>query len=112
MDYLIQLGVGSVYLSSIYKSGGKDNGFDITNHEEIDPQFGSLEDFKEMIQAMHDNGIKLIMDFVPNHSSDKHEWFQKSVKREDPYTNYYVWQPCTRGTKPNNWVMKTNYNMK
>jgi len=103
LDYLTSLGVGSVWLSPIYKSGGKDNGYDVVDHTKIDEKLGTLEDFNELVKSLHDNGIKLIMDFIPNHSSDKHEWFQKSIKAEEPYTNYYIWKDSTSTNKPNNW---------
>ena len=105
LDYLVQLGVGSVWLSPVFKSGGKDGGYDVIDHTAIDPKLGTLEDFKAMIQALHDNGIKLIMDLIPNHSSDQHEWFKKSIQGEEPYTDYYIWQGCTQSRKPNNWVI-------
>ena len=69
----------------------KDFGYDISDFVEIDPIFGNLDDFKSLVNTAHRRGIKIIMDFVPNHSSDEHEWFQKSLKREEPYTDYYVW---------------------
>ena len=91
-------------MSPAYKSGGKDNGYDVVDHKDIDPELGSLEDFKDLIKKLHDNGIKLIVDFIPNHSSNKHEWFEKSVRKEDGYTDYYIWQDCTPRSMPNNWV--------
>lgn len=106
LDYLVDLGVGSVRLSPVYKSPMKDNGYDVADYVSIDPTFGTLHDFQELVAAMHERGLKLIMDFVPNHSSDQHEWFLKSVRREDPFTDYYVWRDGVPGTPPTNWVSK------
>ena len=103
VDYLAGLGVGSVWISPVYKSPMKDNGYDISDYQAIDSTFGSMQDFKDLLASSHDQGIKVIMDFVPNHSSDQHEWFQKSVKREDPYTDYYVWKAGSPNTPPTNW---------
>merc|ERR1719376_478866 len=103
LDYLADLGVGTVALSPVFKSGNKDNGYDITDFTNIDSQYGSLQDFKELLAGMHERNIKMIIDFVPNHSSDQHEWFQKSVKKEAPYTDFYVWQDGKNGGPPNNW---------
>lgn len=104
MDYLSDLGVGSVWVSPIYPSPQKDNGYDISDFTDIDPTLGNLQDFDNLLAGIHERGLKLIMDFVPNHSSDQHEWFKKSVKREAPFTDYYVWRKGRRGTPPNNWV--------
>lgn len=103
LDYFESLGVGSLWLTPIYPSPMKDNGYDISNYVDIEPTFGTMEDFKKLLAGMKNKGLKLILDFVPNHSSDKHEWFQKSVKREDPYTDYYVWRDGKTGGPPNNW---------
>lgn len=112
LDYLQKdLKTKAIYINPIYASGGQDTGYDITNHTEIDPIFGKLENFTSLVRAMHKRDMKIIMDFVPNHSSDKHPWFLKSVKGEEPYDDYYVWHPGknTTGSKthpeePNNWV--------
>ena len=63
-----------------------------------------MEDFKALVSAIHEKGMKLIMDFIPNHSSDQHQWFVKSVNKEAPYTDYYIWTDCANGNGPNNWV--------
>ncbi|KAK3857931.1 hypothetical protein Pcinc_035849 [Petrolisthes cinctipes] len=110
VDYLRDLGVGVVWLSPIYESPMKDFGYDISNYTAIDPIFGDMDDFDELVARFHEHGLKVVMDFVPNHSSDQHEWFQKSVRREEPYTDYYVWAD-PKGTDddgspipPNNWL--------
>ena len=91
----------------------KDFGYDVSNYMDINPLFGSLEDFADLVRAAHDLGLKLILDFVPNHSSDQHEWFLLSEQGVWPYTDYYVWQDA-RGwdeetgapVPPNNWLSK------
>ncbi|XP_042871777.1 maltase A2-like [Penaeus japonicus] len=90
-DYLRDLGVGAVWLSPVFTSPMADFGYDVSNFTDIDPVFGDLQDFDFFLQEMHDRGLKVILDFVPNHTSDQHEWFLKSVQREEPYTYYYVW---------------------
>lgn len=109
-DYLASLGVGAVWLSPFFQSPMKDFGYDISNYTAVDPIFGTMADFEEMVQELHTRGLKVVLDFVPNHTSDQHEWFQRSEKREDPYTDYYVWADA-KGTDeegllvpPNNWL--------
>lgn len=88
-----------------------DFGYDISDFTEIDPVFGSIADLQSLIEKAHENGIRLVLDFIPNHSSDQHEWFQKSLKREDPFTDFYVWvDPKGYDTDgnpipPSNWVL-------
>lgn len=85
-----------------------DFGYDISNYTEIDPIFGTMKDFEDLLNAAHDKNLLVLMDFVPNHTSNQHEWFQKSVQGISPYDNYYVWHPgrIENGTRkvPNNWV--------
>jgi alpha-glucosidase len=110
LDHLKDLGVGTVWLSPIYKSPMADNGYDISDFYDIDPSFGTLDDFDRLRARAKDLDIKLVLDFVPNHSSDEHEWFQKSVQRIEPYTDYYVWHdgkidPQTgERVEPSNWI--------
>lgn len=106
LDYLKELGVNAVWLSPVYDSPQKDNGYDIANYRDIYPPFGTLDDFKEMIKGMHDRGIKLIMDLVVNHTSDQHAWFKEAIK--DPnskYRDYYIIRKGKKNGKkpPNNW---------
>ena len=65
---------------------------------------GTMEDFKALVAAIHEKGMKLIMDFIPNDTSDQHPWFEKSINKEDPYTDYYIWADGKNGGPPNNWV--------
>ncbi|MFZ0490247.1 MAG: alpha-glucosidase [Salegentibacter sp.] len=101
LDYLQNLGVNAVWLNPIYSSPNYDNGYDVSDYRSIMSDFGSMEDFDEMLKGMHDRNIKLIMDIVVNHSSSEHEWFQKSKSsRDNPYRDYYHWWPAEKG-KPN-----------
>ncbi|KAK7076945.1 hypothetical protein SK128_021888 [Halocaridina rubra] len=110
LDYLKELGIGAIWLSPIYTSPMADFGYDISNFMDIDPVFGNMTDFEELLGSCHEKGLKVIMDFVPNHSSNEHEWFMKSVQMEDPYTDYYIWSDPLGFTEkgdpipPNNWV--------
>ncbi len=110
LDYLVDLGVTAVWLSPIYASPNDDNGYDISDYRDINPEFGTLDDFKEMIAEMHKRGIKLVMDLVVNHTSDEHKWFEESRKSKDnPYRDYYIWRKGrgADGKKPpNNWTSR------
>ena len=105
LDYLKDLGVDAVWLSPIYDSPLDDNGYDIRDYHKILPQFGTMEDFDELLEGIHARGMKLIMDLVVNHTSDEHEWFQQALK--DPsskYRNYYFFENDEEGEYPNNWT--------
>ena len=108
LDHFTASNIDAIWLSPIYRSPMVDFGYDIANFTEIDPIFGNLEDFQDLVNAAHDKNLLLLMDFVPNHTSDKHEWFQKSLQGIKPYDNYYVWHQgrTENGTRkpPNNWV--------
>lgn len=105
IDYLIELGVDIVWLSPVYKSPNDDNGYDISDYKDIMEDFGTLDDWKEMINKLHENGIKLVMDLVVNHTSDEHSWFIESRKSKDnPYRDYYIWRKGRGKKKPNNWT--------
>ena len=105
LDYLQKLGVDVVWLSPVYKSPNDDNGYDISNYEDIMDEFGTLQDWEELLASMHARGIKLMMDLVINHSSDEHAWFAESRSSKDnPYRDYYIWRPAQPdGRLPNNW---------
>ena len=110
VSYLKSLGVDGVWLSPIFKSPMADYGYDISNYTDIHHEFGTLKDFDNLMAECKKQGVKLILDLVPNHSSDEHEWFKKSERREPGYENYYIWQPGTfdpttgRKVPPNNWI--------
>jgi len=105
LDYLQKLGVDVVWLSPVYKSPNDDNGYDISNYEDIMDEFGTLQDWEELLAGLHERGIKLMMDLVINHSSDEHAWFAESRSSKDnPYRDYYIWRPGQPdGRLPNNW---------
>ena len=91
IDYLNWLGVGAVWLTPIYKSPNQDFGYDIADFCAVDPRFGTLEDFDRVVRALHDSGIRLILDLVPNHTSDQHAWFRESrCSRTDPKADWYI----------------------
>jgi len=109
LDYLRDLGVDAIWISPIHKSPNKDMGYDISDYQDIDPRYGTLKDFDEMAKAMHDRGIKLIMDLVVNHSSNEHAWFKESASSLDnPKRDWYIWRKPKQDAngKPlpiNNW---------
>ena len=103
LDYLKDLGVGIIWLSPVYKSPQKDNGYDVSDYLDIDPLFGTLEDMDNLIKAAEKRDIKIIMDLVLNHTSDQHIWFQKSREGIEPYKDYYIWKDPKNGSYPNNW---------
>lgn len=88
LDYIKSLGVDAVWLSPVYKSPNDDNGYDISDYRDIMDEFGTLDDWKEMVKGMHERGIKLIMDLVVNHTSDEHKWFVESRKKDSEYRDY------------------------
>ena len=85
LDYLADLGVDVVWLSPVYKSPQDDNGYDISDYQDIDPLFGTLEDMDELLAEAHKRGLKIVMDLVVNHTSDEHAWFQASRDKDDPH---------------------------
>lgn len=105
LDYLKELGIDVVWLCPVYKSPNDDNGYDISNYRDIMDEFGTLDDWQELLDGMHQRGIKLIMDLVVNHTSDEHPWFVEARKSKDnPYRDYYIWRPGKNGREPNNWA--------
>lgn len=105
LDYLSDLGVEAIWLSPIYKSPMADMGYDISDYKDIDPIFGNLADFDNLIKKSHDLGIKVLMDFVPNHTSLMHPWFQESKKSvTNPKHDFYIWKDPKSGAEPNNWL--------
>jgi oligo-1,6-glucosidase len=104
LDYLKELGVDVVWLSPVYKSPNDDNGYDISDYQDIMDEFGTLADWEELLAQMHARGIRMVMDLVVNHSSDEHPWFIESRKSKDnPYRDFYIWRPARDGREPNNW---------
>ncbi|HXL54664.1 MAG TPA: alpha-amylase family glycosyl hydrolase, partial [Chitinophagaceae bacterium] len=90
LDYIKSLGVDAVWLNPIFSSPNDDNGYDISDYKNIMMEFGTMEDFDDLLKGMHERCLKLILDLVANHSSDEHEWFKQSrSSRDNPYRNYY-----------------------
>ena len=105
LDYLKSLGVGAVWLCPVYDSPNADMGYDIRDYEKIMTEFGTMEDFDELLRELHSRDIKLVMDLVVNHSSDEHRWFAESrSSRDNPYRDYYIWRDGKNGREPNNWA--------
>ena len=104
LDYLEDLGVTLLWLCPIYKSPMDDNGYDISDYYDINPEFGTMSDLEELIEKAKNKGIKIIMDLVINHSSDEHAWFQEALKDpHSPYHDYYIFKSSKDGKEPNNW---------
>lgn len=108
VPYLTDLGIDAVWISPFYPSPMKDGGYDIKDYTNINDALGTIKDFEELLDACHAVGIKLMIDFVPNHTSDQHEWFKKSAAHQDDYDDWYIWHPGTRDESgdiqpPNNW---------
>ena len=103
LDYIKSLGCDGIWFSPLYPSPGADCGYDISDYMDIAEEFGGMDAFKQVLDGAHERGMKVLMDLVVNHTSDEHEWFQKSRQRIDPYTDYYIWRPARGKSLPNNW---------
>ncbi|XP_065224719.1 alpha-glucosidase-like [Planococcus citri] len=109
LDYLVEIGVDTVYIMPFYPASGFDDGYDIKNFKEIDPVYGTMQDFEELMSEMQSRGLRCLTDLVINHTSDEHEWFQNSIKKIPPFTDYYVWKDPKgyddkyKPIPPNNW---------
>ena len=102
LDYLENLGIDAVWLSPVYRSPQDDNGYDISDYQDIDPMFGTMQDMEHLICEAKKHNIRIIMDLVLNHTSDEHRWFQEAKKScENPYHDYYVWRDGEEGILPN-----------
>ncbi|WP_077305368.1 alpha,alpha-phosphotrehalase [Terribacillus halophilus] len=107
LDYIKELGVDIVWLTPIYRSPQRDNGYDISDYYDIEPAYGTMKDVECLVQELHDRDMKLMMDIVINHTSTNHEWFQQAkTSKDNPYRNYYIWRDSSDGNAPNNWVSK------
>lgn len=105
IDYLCTLGINAVWLNPIYASPNDDMGYDISDYRSIMQEFGTLNDFDELINKLHANGIRLILDLVLNHTSDEHPWFiESSSSKDNPKRGYYIWRDGKDGKQPNNWA--------
>lgn len=104
LDYLKDLGIDVIWLNPIYKSPNDDNGYDISDYQNINEDFGTMADFDKLLSEAHKRGLKIIMDLVVNHTSDEHRWFKESRENKDnKYRNFYFWRTGKDGNPPNNW---------
>ncbi|WP_396613910.1 alpha-glucosidase (plasmid) [Haloferax sp. S1W] len=103
VDYLDDLGVDAVWLCPVYESPQADNGYDISDYRSIHDAYGDMDDWRRLLDALHERDIRLIMDLVVNHTSDEHEWFQRSRRRDGTFEDYYIWRDGDGGDPPNNW---------
>jgi len=105
LDYLVDLGINAIWISPIYSSPMADFGYDVSNYQDIHPLFGDMSDFDELLNTAHEKGIKVILDYVPNHSSDEHPWFVESrSSRQNLKRDWYIWRDAKKdGSPPNNW---------
>jgi alpha-glucosidase len=105
LDYLEHLGVDAIWLSPIYPSPMVDFGYDVTDHADVDAVFGTVDDFDALVTGAHQRGLRVLVDFIANHTSDQHRWFAAACSsRQDPHRNWYLWaDPAVDGGPPNNW---------
>ena len=104
LDYLKDLGVNVLWIGPIFQSPMDDNGYDISDYQDIHPDYGTVEDYDRLLEEAHKRDIKILVDLVVNHTSDEHKWFEESRKSVDnPYRDYYIWKPGKDGKEPNNW---------
>src|SRR5271167_644710 len=106
LDYLIGLGIDAIWISPIYPSPMADFGYDVADYCGVDSRFGALTDFDDLLAQAHARGLKILLDFVPNHTSDRHPWFVESrSSRDNPKRDWYIWRdPAPNGGPPNNWI--------
>jgi len=105
LDYIKSLNVDIIWISPIFKSPNKDNGYDVSDYCAIMPEFGTMSDFDELLSEAHQKDLKIVLDLVPNHTSDEHKWFKQAKQsKNNPYRNFYIWKkPKPDGSPPNNW---------
>ncbi|MBX9486269.1 alpha,alpha-phosphotrehalase [Yersinia enterocolitica] len=106
LDYLQKLGVDAIWLTPVYVSPQVDNGYDVADYCAIDPAYGTLDDFKHLVEQAHQRGIRIVMDMVFNHTSTEHAWFKASTERNSPYRQFYIWRDGKGDNLPNNWRSK------
>jgi alpha-glucosidase len=106
LDYLVGLGIDAIWISPIYPSPMADFGYDVSDYCDVDPCFGTLADFDDLLAEAHSRGLRVLLDFVPNHTSDRHPWFAESrSSRDNPKRDWYLWRdPAPDGGLPNNWI--------
>lgn len=104
LDYIKELGIDVIWICPMYKSPNDDNGYDISDYQDIMAEFGTMGDFDQLLKEVHARGMKLIIDLVPNHTSDEHQWFVESRSSKDsPKRDWYIWRDGKDGAEPNNW---------
>jgi trehalose-6-phosphate hydrolase len=106
LDYLQTLGVDALWLTPFYISPQVDNGYDVANYTAIDPAYGTLDDFDELVAGARARGMRIVLDMVLNHTSTQHAWFRESLNKESPYRPFYIWRDGTPEQLPNNWRSK------
>ncbi|HHY2903820.1 TPA: alpha,alpha-phosphotrehalase [Enterobacter roggenkampii] len=106
LDYLKILGIDAIWLTPFYISPQVDNGYDVANYTAIDPAYGTLDDFDELVAEAHARGIRIVLDMVFNHTSTQHAWFRESLNKASPYRQFYIWRDGTPEQLPNNWRSK------
>ncbi|MCI2253267.1 alpha,alpha-phosphotrehalase [Domibacillus sp. PGB-M46] len=106
LDYLKNLGVDVLWLTPIYASPQKDNGYDISDYYAVNPEYGTMADVEELLEQAHNREIKIVMDLVVNHTSTEHNWFQQSREADGRFRDYYIWKDGVNGGPPNNWKSK------
>lgn len=106
LDYLKTLGIDAIWLTPFYISPQVDNGYDVANYTAIDPAYGTLDDFDELVARAHERGIRIVLDMVFNHTSTQHAWFRESLNKASPYRQFYIWRDGTPEQLPNNWRSK------
>ncbi|EKM4699152.1 alpha,alpha-phosphotrehalase [Enterobacter roggenkampii] len=106
LDYLKTLGIDAIWLTPFYISPQVDNGYDVANYTAIDPAYGTLDDFDELVAEAHARGIRIMLDMVFNHTSTQHAWFRESLNKASPYRQFYIWRDGTPEQLPNNWRSK------
>ncbi|WNS79873.1 alpha,alpha-phosphotrehalase [Domibacillus sp. DTU_2020_1001157_1_SI_ALB_TIR_016] len=106
LDYLKDLGVDVLWLTPIYASPQKDNGYDISDYYAVNPEYGTMADVEELLEQAHNREIKIVMDLVVNHTSTEHNWFQQSREADGRFRDYYIWKDGVNGGPPNNWKSK------
>lgn len=107
LDYIKNLGVDVIWLTPVYQSPQKDNGYDISDYFQVEPMYGTMQDFEQLLDETHKRDMKLIMDLVINHTSTEHEWFKQAASSKDnEYRDFYIWKDAVEGEVPNNWQSK------
>ncbi|MBD2814774.1 alpha,alpha-phosphotrehalase [Xenorhabdus sp. Flor] len=106
LDYLQRLGVGAIWITPIYPSPQVDNGYDVADYCAINPDYGTMEDFDNLVENAHRRGIRIILDMVFNHTSTEHPWFKAAQDINSPYRQFYIWRESAKDSLPNNWKSK------